>query len=157
MIFISLISESLCNWSPWPLVATWGKNDLAAIRWKISSQKQMNHVKISRMKSQINGQWSHKFENVSTIEEKKFTTQLAWLVIQTSHTFSSSSITIVLFNEQSSFIPGAYFAATLGAAKSVFPKLATRDSHIVWWLYNHIEQCTIFCFQRTKWCGFLVT
>ena len=48
-----------------------------------------------------------------------FTTQL---VIQTSLTFSSSSITSVLFNfEQSSFIPEAYFATALGAAKSVFP------------------------------------
>ena len=78
-----------------------------------------------------------------------FTTQL---VIQTSLTFSSSSITIVLLKfEQSSFIPGAYFAPILRAAKSVFPKLATRDSHIVWWLYYYIEQSTIFClFPKDK-------
>ena len=66
-----------------------------------------------------------------------FTTQL---VIQTSFTFSSSSITFCLFiYKQSSFILGAYFAPTLGAAKSVYPKLATRDNHIVWWLYYYTE------------------
>ena len=64
-----------------------------------------------------------------------------WLIIQTSFTFSSSSITIGLFNfEQSYFILGACFAPVLGAAKSVFPKLATRDSHIALWVYHNTEQ-----------------
>ena len=67
------------------------------------------------MKSQVNDQWSQKFENVSTIEK----------CLQPN----CSDVTYV-----SSFIPGAYFAPALGAAKSVYPKLPTRDSHIVWWL-----------------------
>ena len=131
------------------LVATCGIIMIwSPLGWRKSSPKQQNHVKISRMKSQVNSQWSHKFENVSN-NRKMFTTQL---VIQTLLTFWSCSITTVLFNfEQSSFILEAYFAPALGAAKSVFPKLATRYSHIVWWLYYNTEQSTIFClFQKDK-------
>ena len=119
--------------------------DQRVVGWRKSSPKQRNHVKISRMKSQVNGQWSHKFENVCT-NRKRFTTQL---IIQTPLTFSSSSIITVLFNcKQSSFIPGAYFAPALGTAKSVFPRLATRDSYIVWWLCKVTEQSTIFCVSK---------
>ena len=67
-----------------------------------------------------------------------FTTKL---VIQASFTLSNISTTMFFFNFKQIFIfiLGAYFAPDLGAAKSVSPKLAIRDSHIVWWLYYYAE------------------
>ena len=64
------------------------------------------------------------------------------LMIQASFTFSTNSVTIVFVNflKPKFFCSRGLFAHTLVAAKSVFPKLATRDSHIAWWLYYRTER-----------------